>query len=79
MRALSLYRVARGFAAQLFVSVVGVVMGLFASMGAAHAALPTELTTWITDATADTATLAKGVLLIVFGIMMYKWFRRSAS
>lgn len=51
-------------------------LGLFAVQ--AHAAVPAAVTTAISDATADTATVASSVLVLMIGIAVFLWMRRAA-
>lgn len=54
-----------------------VAAGTLAIAGSALAAVPTEVSTAMTDSKADTATLAGLALVIVIGIATFKYMRRS--
>lgn len=46
--------------------------------GAAHAAVPAEVTTALSDAKADATTVAGAVLVIAIAIAAFLWMRRAA-
>lgn len=48
-----------------------------ATVGSAFAAVPTEVSTAMTDAKADSATIAGLALAIVIGIAAFKYMRRG--
>jgi hypothetical protein len=48
-----------------------------AAPAAVFAAVPTEVTTALTDGKADAITIATGVLLIVFAIAVFRWMRAA--
>ena len=63
---------AKKFGAQVLgVSVVGT--------GLANAAIPTEVTTALTDAATDSAGVASLFLIAIIGIAAYKLMQRGAS
>jgi hypothetical protein len=43
----------------------------------AFAAVPADVTTALADGKTDTAAIALGVLLIVFGIAVFRWMRSA--
>lgn len=43
----------------------------------AFAAVPAAITTQLSDGLTDTAAIALGVTLIVFGIAVWKWLRSA--
>lgn len=47
--------------------------------GSASAAVPTEVTTALTDAGTDTVTIGGAVLVIMIGISVFLWMRRAAK
>lgn len=52
---------------------------LAAGTAGALAAVPAEVTTAITDAGADTKTVAGAVLVVMIGIAVFLWIRRAAK
>lgn len=51
---------------------------LVAGAGSAFAAVPADVTTALTDASADTKTVAGLALAIMIGIAVFLWMRRAA-
>ena len=51
--------------------------GLLYASTAAHAALPTELTTALTDAKADVKDVATAILLVIVVILGFMMIRKS--
>ena len=63
--------------AKLKLVTLSVLASLFGFMGAAHAALPTEVETELASAKADIMTLGAIVFGIFVAIALWKWFRRG--
>lgn len=53
--------------------------GLVGSIVSAHAAVPTAVSTAITDAGADMATVAGAVFVAIIGLLGFKLMRRAAK
>ncbi len=53
------------------------VAGSALATGSAFAAVPTEVTTALSDATGDAATIGAGVLVLIVGIAAFKYMRRA--
>jgi VIT1/CCC1 family predicted Fe2+/Mn2+ transporter len=61
----------------MFKKVSGVLAGLVATTGSAFAAVPASVTTALTDAAADSVTVAGLALAIIVGIAAFKYMRRA--
>ena len=53
------------------------VAGSALATGSAFAAVPTEVTTALTDAGADAAVIGGAVLVVIVGISAFKYMRRA--
>lgn len=58
---------------------LGVVSGLSLLAAQAHAAVPAAVTTAITDAGVDMATVAGAVFVAIIGLLGFKLMRRAAN